>query len=302
MADRPILGICLMLGFCLAAPMADALAKLLGAMPLIQILLIRFGVQALLLAPMVAAGPARLPRGARVLRLVLWRTLLHIAGIGVMVVALRYLPLADAITIAFVQPFLMLLVGYLILHEHVGPHRLSACAVGFIGVVLVIRPNYAEVGSAALLPLAMAVIFTVFTLVTRQLAKLTDPIGLQTLSGALAVVILLPIALWQGQAWPGTDANWPMIIALGVAGTVAHLLMTWALRYAPTSTLAPMQYLEIPFATFIGWLVFGDLPDGIAMIGITVTVAAGLYVIAHEQASAVRARAPLSPPPDAPSG
>jgi drug/metabolite transporter (DMT)-like permease len=83
---------------------------------------------------------------------------------------------------------------------------------------------------------------------------------------------------------------------LGALGTVAHLLMTWSLRFAPSATLAPMQYLEIPFATLLGYLVFGDLPDGLAAAGIAVTVAAGLYVIHREHLAGRPAPAAPAPP------
>lgn len=66
-------------------------------------------------------------------------------------------------------------------------------------------------------------------------------------------------------------------------GTIAHLMITWSLRFAPSATLAPMQYLEIPIATLVGWAIFGDLPNGLAAVGIAVTVAAGLYVILRER-------------------
>ena len=74
-----------------------------------------------------------------------------------------------------------------------------------------------------------------------------------------------------------------LLAGLGVLGTLAHLFMTWSLRFAPASTLAPMQYLEIPFGTLIGWLVFSDLPNGLAAIGICITMAAGLYIILRER-------------------
>jgi drug/metabolite transporter (DMT)-like permease len=80
-------------------------------------------------------------------------------------------------------------------------------------------------------------------------------------------------------------------------GTVAHLFMTWSLRFAPSATLAPMQYLEIPIATIIGWLIFKDLPNGLAALGICVTVAAGLYIILRERAIA---RTPRPPAPEVP--
>ena len=80
-----------------------------------------------------------------------------------------------------------------------------------------------------------------------------------------------------------TSGAWVLILAMGCIGTLAHLLMTWSLRHAPTATLAPMQYLEIPFSTLVGWVIFKDFPDGLALAGIAVTISAGLYIIWREQ-------------------
>jgi len=130
-------------------------------------------------------------------------------------------------------------------------------------------------------------------LITRQIAKETDPIGLQAVSGVMAVAVMVPL-IWIG-GWVNIAAldmivpnaqEWALLIAIGTLGTVAHLLMTWSLRYAPSTTLAPMQYLEIPFATLLGFAIFHDLPDPLASLGILITIAAGLYVIIREQAIA----------------
>jgi len=297
--DRPLLGIMLMLGFCIVAPMGDTVAKILGErIPLGQLLLIRFAVQAALLIPLVAlTGRAWRMRG-RVLWLTVLRTLLHILGIGMMFSALRYLPLADAVAIAFVMPFIMLLLGHYVLGEEVGARRMIACAVGFVGTLMVVQPSFVEVGWPALLPLGVAVNFSVFMLITRQIAKDTDPIGLQAVSGVMAVAIMGPL-LALGLNLPGlemvtpTTSDWSFLMAIGVLGTMAHLLMTWSLRYAPSATLAPMQYLEIPIATIIGFIVFADLPNGLAAVGILVTIAAGLYIVLRERAVArAAARSP----------
>ncbi|WP_090269705.1 DMT family transporter [Thalassovita taeanensis] len=299
--DRPLLGILLMLGFCVLAPLGDALAKLLGQnLPVGMILLARFAAQVILLAPLVIATNRPWRMRGRVLRLAAWRTLLHIAGIGMMFSALRFLPLADAIAIAFVMPFLMLLLGRYVLDEEVGPRRLIACAVGFVGTLLVIQPSFAAVGWPALLPLGVAVVFALFMLVTRQIARETDPVSLQAVSGAMATAVVLPILLAFGDIGPEMlrltvprGSDWALLIAIGAIGTLAHLLMTWSLRHAPAATLAPMQYLEIPFATLIGWAIFRDLPNGLSALGIAITVAAGLYIIARERATS---RAPRSAP------
>lgn len=310
-ADRPFLGILLMLGFCVFAPAGDALAKILGAtIPLGMLVLARFMIQAAVLLPITLATTGRPRLSARALRLTLWRTLLHIVGIGTMFTALRYLPLADAVAIAFVMPFLMLLLGKYILHEVVGPHRLWACVVGFAGTLLVIQPNFAAVGPPALLPLLVAVVFALFMLVTRQLAKEVDAVTLQAVSGAMATTLLLPTILLLplvGADWDmlrivrPSGADWGLLLALGLVGTLGHLLMTWSLRFAPSATLAPMQYLEIPISTVIGYLVFRDLPNGLAAIGIGVTVAAGLYIIGRERRLSRGAPRPAEPHPAPPA-
>ncbi|MFW5641934.1 MAG: DMT family transporter [Roseicyclus sp.] len=292
--DRPLLGILLMLGFCTIVPFADALAKLLGTvLPLAQIILVRFAIQALLLTPLALwTGRALFP-SRRVVRLTALRALLLMAGVTLMFSALRYLPLADAVAIAFVMPFIMLLLGWRVLGEEVGARRLAACAVGFLGTLMVVQPSFAEVGWPALLPLGVAVVFALFMLVTRQVAREADPVALQAATALMALPALVPLVFLPAAGalplvgWIAPDGRTLALLgAMGLLGSLAHLLMTWSLRFAPSATLAPMQYLEIPIATLVGFLIFGDLPDGLAAAGIVVTIAAGLYIVARERALA----------------
>ncbi|WP_037916688.1 DMT family transporter [Sulfitobacter sp. 20_GPM-1509m] len=293
--DRPLLGIMLMLGFCIVAPMGDSLAKVIGqSLSLGQLLWCRFLVQVLVLIPLVWLTGRHWKMRGRVLRLTFIRTLLHIAGIGGMFTALRYLPLADAVAIAFVMPFIMLLLGKFVLGEEVGSRRLIACAVGFCGTMLVVQPSFANVGWPALWPLFVAVTFALFMLVTRQIAKETDPVGLQAVSGGMAVAIMSPLLWLFSDDVAGLAMRMPdgrealLLVGIGLFGTLGHLMMTWSLRFAPSATLAPMQYLEIPFATAIGYVVFRDLPNGLATVGIMITIAAGLYVVLREHSVARR--------------
>ncbi len=293
-ADRPYIGVLLIILFCAFAPLGDGIAKYLGdTVSIGQILAIRFAAQALFLVPLVwlTSGSIRVSR--RVFRLTVIRTVLHILAIGTFFTALRYLPLADALAIAFVMPFIMLLLGRMVLNEEVGIRRLVACGIGFVGTLLVIQPSFAMVGAPALLPLLVAALFALFMLFTRQVAKDVDPIGLQAVSGLVATAVLVPAVLvgWA-LGLPAADLAIPtaidawLLAAIAVIGTLAHLLMTWALRFAPSATLAPLQYIEIPFATIIGYLIFGDLPNGLAAVGIAITMAAGLYVVFRERANA----------------
>ncbi|MEM9734773.1 MAG: DMT family transporter [Pseudomonadota bacterium] len=290
----------LMLLFCLFAPMGDSVAKLLGpSVPLLQLLAVRFVLQALLLLPIVMVTNRTLTMGSREMRLTLVRTVLHILGVGAMFLSLRFLPLADAVAIAFVMPFIMLLLGHFVLGEVVGWRRIAACAVGFMGTLLVIQPSFAAVGAPALLPLAVALIFAGFMLVTRQMAKQVDAIAMQCVSGFMALPILaLFFALAAPLGWPEARFVWPaqteiaLLFLLGVLGTTGHLFMTWSLRFAPSATLAPMQYLEIPIATALGYLIFADLPNGLAALGIIITIVAGLTIIALEHRVAKEATTP----------
>lgn len=294
--DRPVLGILLMLGFCILAPLGDSIAKILGpSIPLGQLVFTRFFVQACLLVPLVALSGLSWRLSPRVWKLVVIRTILHILGIGFMFTSLMYLPLADTVAIAFVMPFIMLLLGHFVLNEEVGIHRMAACTVGFVGTLLVIQPNFLAVGWVALLPVAVAFIFALFMLLTRQIAKEADPIALQAVSGVIATVMLLPfVAVGIAIDFKPLSVvspnliEWQLLFAIGVLGTFAHLLMTWSLRFAPSATLAPMQYLEIPVATLVGFWLFSEFPNTLAAAGITLTVAAGVYVVLREQATARR--------------
>ncbi|EEW60227.1 conserved hypothetical protein [Ruegeria sp. TrichCH4B] len=296
--DRPLLGIALMLGFCALIPLGDAVAKLLSTrIPVGQIVFVRFAAQGIILAPVALMLGISLRLPARIMPIVLLRTVLQMAGITAMFMALRFLPLADAVAIAFVMPFIMLLLGKYVLKEDVGLRRLLACIVGFIGTLLVIQPSFAAVGLNALWPLAVAVIFAVFMMVTRTIARETDPIAIQAVSGGIACVLMAGLFALGAQfelkelntALPARpEVN--LLLLAGVLGTIAHLLMTWSLRYAPTSTLASMQYLEIPVAVFVGWLFFSELPNTIATCGIALTMAAGLYAVMRERSVSRAAR------------
>ena len=286
--DRPSLGLLLMLGFCVLAPLSDATAKILaGTFPVMQLVLLRFAVQVAVLVPLVTLTGRSWRMSPLGWRLTGARTVLQVAGIWLMTTGLTYLPLADTIAIAFVMPFLLLLMGHFILKEVVGPRRLAACAVGFGGTLLVMQPSFAEVGWPVLYPLGVAFVFAAFMLVTRRIAREADPIAMQGASGVMAVAglgaafLILPDAGLLATA--PVAGHLPLLLTMGLLGTGAHLMMMWSLRHAPASTLAPMQYLEIPVAAVFGLLIFGDFPNPLAMAGIAVTIATGLYILWRER-------------------
>ncbi len=289
--DNPFLGIVLMLGFCVLIPFSDALAKLLGqSYALIQLIAARFLAQAVVLTPFVLVQGRHNRLSTRLWAILGARAILQIIGIGLMFWSLRFLPLADAVAIAFVMPFMLLLLGWFFLGEQVGPHRLAACAVGFVGTLMVVQPSFAALGAAAFLPFGVAIAFSVYMLVTRHISRDVDPVKMQAITGVLGLPFIVVLAGFPILGDPGFG-DWPipmgwdivLFICFACVGVVGHLFMTWSLRFAPSASLAPMQYLEIPIAALVGLAVFGEFPNGLALAGIGVTIAAGLYIIARER-------------------
>jgi drug/metabolite transporter (DMT)-like permease len=203
------------------------------------------------------------------------------------------MPLADALAIVFVAPFIVLLVGKFYLGEDVGPRRVGACFVGFVGVLFVIQPSFAAFGPIALIPLGTAVSFAFYILITRGLSRRLHPVALQFHTGLIASLFCIPVLLLaQGSAsefldpiWP-TGIFWLWLFGAGFFATVSHMMMTYALSLAPSVTLAPLQYFELPVATLFGYLVFHDFPNALSLIGIAIIIGAGLYMIHRERVTA----------------
>jgi drug/metabolite transporter (DMT)-like permease len=305
--DRILPGVALMLVFCVTAPLIDISAKAAAAtLPPGQIALARFALQALFMAPLALTVRPRARPGGRTLGVSALRAGLLLVSSVTFFAAVAVMPVADALAIAFVDSFLLLLLGWMFLGERVGPWRLAATAAGFLGALLVIRPSLALFGPVALLPLATALSFALYLLLTRRQSRGLHPIAMQVQTALLGTLLCLPLlAAGQildiaalGLRMPSGSA-WAWLLAVGVAATLSHLAITWALRFAPAATLAPLHYLELVAAVGFGYLVFGDFPAAATWAGIAVIVGSGLVIIHRERRAAARAR--RSPPaaPDA---
>ncbi|WP_240705228.1 DMT family transporter [Pacificoceanicola onchidii] len=289
--NQTTLGILFMLGFCIFAPMMDALAKATPhEVPIPQVLAARFSIQVVLLYPVALFLGRALSLSLRDMGLHLARAAALLAATGCFFTALRFMPIADAISIFFVEPFILTLLGALFLGEPIGWRRVAAAAVGFCGALLVIRPSFSDLGPVALLPLGTAFLFAIYMLMTRSMSQRVDPIVLQAHTALAATTMILPPLLildGSGSAyfdpvWPEGRAVWTLL-GLGFIATISHLMLTKALRLAPAGVIAPLQYLEIVGATVIGFLAFGDFPTPLTWVGIAIIVASGLYIIHRER-------------------
>ncbi|MDW3118198.1 MAG: DMT family transporter [Roseovarius pacificus] len=300
--DRVLAGILCMIAFSAIAPVMDAFAKATpDYIPVMEILAFRFGLQGLFLLPLaLGLGMAHRP-GWRECGLHLARAALIVVATGLFFTAIRYMPIANAIAIFFVEPFILTLLGGFLLGEEVGWRRIMACMVGFGGAVLVIQPSFQDLGPVALFPLGTALCFALYMVMTRKMARVTHPITLQGYTALAAMAIIAPLLLlFDGTgnalldpAMPQGFAVWTLL-AVGVISTVSHLFISFAVRLAPAATVAPLQYLEIVAATAVGYWAFGDFPNALTWVGIAIIVGSGLYVFARERLQSIRRR-PLPP-------
>ncbi len=292
--DKVLTGVALMLGFCLTAPLLDVAAKLASSsVPVGQITAARFVVQCVLMAPLVGYMGVSLQVARKQWLPLIARALLLLFATFCFVAAIRVMPLADALAIVFVAPFIVLLFGKFFMEEDVGPRRVGACMVGFIGVLFVIQPSFAAFGAVALIPLGTAVAFAFYILVTRGLSRRMHPVAMQFHTGLIASLFCIPVLLLaQGSGSDLFDPVWPAGIAwlwlfgAGFFATLSHMMMTYALSFAPSATLAPLQYFELPVATLFGYLVFHDFPNAMSLTGIAIIIGAGLYMIHRERITA----------------
>jgi drug/metabolite transporter (DMT)-like permease len=214
------------------------------------------------------------------------------------------MPLADALAIVFVAPFIVLLVGKFYLGEDVGPRRVGAALVGFVGVLFVIQPSFTAFGAVAFIPLCTAVAFALYILVTRGLSRQMHPVTLQFHTGLIASLFCTPILILAhgsgselfDPVWP-TGITWLWLLGVGFFATVSHMMITYALSLAPSATLAPLQYFELPVATLFGYLVFNDFPNTLSLIGIMIIISAGLYMIYRERVTAKQLVTERAAPP-----
>lgn len=271
----------------LVAPGMDIIAKLLTAFHSPgQVVLGRFLMQSLLLLPILAlaGGWARPRLGHFVAGSCLAAALLCLNA------ALTVMPVANALAIFFVEPLILTLLSAVFLGEKIGLRRVSAVLVGLIGAMIVIRPNWAEFGPLAVLPLGTAIFFAIYVMINRVMTMGGQRLALQFWTGMASTTAIGAACLWGNAAGietlalspPGTEALW-LFLGMGILAVVVHQAILISLSMIEASLLAPLQYLEIVSAVLLGWWIFADFPDPLTWAGTAVIIASGIYVFHRER-------------------
>ncbi|MBA2125197.1 EamA/RhaT family transporter [Hyphomicrobium methylovorum] len=270
----------------------DTTAKYLGShlgVPTAEIVWVRFLGQALLMTAIL--GPARIPKLLQTKRLSLQlvRSTLMVATTVCNFVAVQYLRLDQTISIAFLAPLVVAALAGPFLGEYVGRHRACAIVVGFIGILIVVRPGITEFHPAFLAAFLSMAVYSLFMIVTRKLSDVDPP--LVTLFYSLLVGVfagaVFAIPQW---VWPSSAFEWLLLSMLGALGGFGHYLLIHAYRLAPASSVSPFLYFQLLSMTGLGFLVFGDVPDRWSVIGSAVVVLSGIYLVHRERVAHIESR------------
>lgn len=294
-ADRraALAGIGLMTAGIFVFAINDAMGKWLVATYSVgQMLLVRSIAALVLLAPFIwrdRATFAQAPRwGMQALRAVL-----ATVEVGCFYWAVSYLPLADVMSYYLAGPIFVTAIAGAFLGEAVGWRRWSAVAVGFLGVVVCLRPGSAVLSWPALIALAGSLTFSLSMISTRTLRGTSDTVLVtsQTVAALVFGAVLSP-ASW---VTPSTR-DLVLLALLGMVAMVAHVCVNRSLKLAPASTVVPYQYTTIIWAVVFGYLVFGDWPDAFMLAGAAIIIGAGLFIFLRERQLARRASFSEPPP------
>lgn len=225
-------------------------------------------------------------RGVSVLRtkhprLQITRGLLAASSATLFIVAVSYVPLADAVAVSFIAPFIVTIMGALVLKEKVGVRRWTAVTIGFIGTLIVIRPGMGVVHPAVMIVMLAATFFALRQVLSRALSnsdKTATTVAYTALVGSLVLSFPLPF-VWQ---WPTTNQEIVLLASIAVMAAVAEILVIKALEVAQAVVVAPVQYTLLIWGTMYGYLVFGQLPDIWTWVGALIIVATGAYTLHRE--------------------
>lgn len=287
---RETTGVAMVIASAAIWPFMDAVARHLGenGVPATQIAWGRYVLNAIVLLPFVFArggGRAVLPR---------WEPL-HIVRVTIpaviaviFFVGLRYLPFASASALLFTNPLFITAFSAIFLRERVGALRWAIVAVGFAGVLLVLRPGVEAFRPGALLPIVTAIGFAAWAVMNRKLAGDTPAIATTLHSSIIAAVVLAPAAFFRWRPFEAVLVGWLAVMA--IIGGTAVWLVTAAYERAEASVLAPFHYVELIAAVTIGLAIFHETPDAAAIAGIALILASGFAVSYRPERAAAEAR------------
>jgi drug/metabolite transporter (DMT)-like permease len=272
---------CVLAAWLLFACMDAGSKQLAQSYPIVQILWLRFASLLVIAAWLAHRQGGNAALRSRHFWLQGARSLLLVVEIGLFILTITRLPLANAHAILAVTPLLVTALSVPLLGERVGLRRWGAIGVSFVGMLIILRPGLAVVQPAALLALLCALMFALYQILTRIVSRSDSAM---TTLFYTAVVGTIGLSLIGPFYWTTPDARgWALFAVVACLGASGHFLLIKALQLAPASVLQPFSYTTLIWATVVGFLVFGNLPDLATVAGAAIIAASGLYSFARER-------------------
>ena len=280
MTEDPRRGITLMIAVTAIFAAQDGLSRHLAeATNVLMVVTIRYWFFAAFVMVVAGrkAGGLRQAGSSSVLPLQVFRGVLLATQICVMVLAFTLLGLIDAHAIYICYPLIVAALSVPLLGERVGPHRWVAIALGFVGVLIIIRPGLGVFSPAALVALLSGFMFALYSTLTRRVSRHDRAETSFFWTGVAGAVVMTPVGLMWWEPMGGSD--WLLMLLLCISGATGHWLLIRAYEAAEAGVLQPFAYLQFPFASVIGLFVFGDVLTLPVAIGAALIVSSGLYTI-----------------------
>jgi drug/metabolite transporter (DMT)-like permease len=213
------------------------------------------------------------------------RAILLIIESAMFMLAFKLMPLADAHAVAAVAPLLVVALSVLFLGEKVGPRRWAAVTTGFAGVLLIVRPGFAQVELPVLIALGGALLWAIYQIMVRICSRVdrSETTMLWTALVGLGATTFIGPATW---VWPD-QIGWAMLIAIALMGSISHMVLIKALALTQPSLLQPYNYTLFVWAILVGYLFFGDIPDRWTLTGAAIIILSGIYVWHRERVRGV---------------
>lgn len=272
-------GIALLLGALLCFACLDTSTKFLSAHYEVPLVMgIRYGINLALLVLLLAPSSGMQMVQTRRTGLVWVRAgCLTVASLT-MGLALQRMPVAETTAIVFISPMIVVLIAGALLKERIGWLGWLAGATGFAGALLIVRPGTGLAASGIFFALCTVLVNVAYQILSRILVRTESTAALlfyATLSGTIFFGISVPW-FWNGQAPSMLQAA--VFVGMGVTGGLGHWLLTAAYRHATASVLAPVNYCQLLWSGLLGWLVFGDVPDHLSVLGMGIIALAGVMI------------------------
>lgn len=277
-----VTGIVLMVAAVSMFACLDTTAKYLGrGLPVAEVVWARYTFATLL--ALLVANPVSRPGMLRTRRplLQVTRAAILLATTLFNFLALRWLRLDQVLSITFATPFLVAALSGPVLGERVEPRRWAAIAVGFLGVLVVIRPGLSTAHPAMIFAVLAVGCYAAFFLTTRVLARSDGADTTLFYSNLVGAAIMLPVAPWLWTA--PAPWQWGLMVLAGAFGSLGHWMVIAAHRHAPASLLSSFVYSQLIAVTILGFVVFGDTPDIVTLAGAALVIASGLYMLQRER-------------------